>query len=88
MRGLVNEYARHNLRFNTVRPAVVDTPNNRGRYTEQEWLNYIGKMPMRRAGTVTENANMIVVLSDKNLSGFINGTCLDVDGARVHHLRP
>ncbi|MEG0750745.1 MAG: SDR family oxidoreductase [Oscillospiraceae bacterium] len=88
MTGLVHEYAKHNIRINTVRPAVVDTVNNHSRYTDEEWANYIGKMPMRRAGSIRDNANAIVFLSDKDSAGFINGTSLDVDGARVHHLRP
>jgi len=88
MRGLVNEYAKHNIRINTVRPAVVETLINRARYTDEEWANYIGKMPMRRAGTVRDIANAIVFLSDRDKAGFINGMCLDVDGARIHHLRP
>jgi len=88
MKGLVNEYAKHNIRINTVRPAVVETPTNRDRYTDEEWTNYINRMPMRRAGTVRDNANAIVFLSDKDKAGFVNGLCFDVDGARIHHLRP
>lgn len=88
MRGLVNEYAKYNIRINTVRPGVVDTPTNHARYPDEQWANYISKIPMKRAGTVRDNANMIVFLSDRDKAGFINSMCIDVDGARVHHMRP
>lgn len=88
MRGLVNEYAKHNIRINAVRPSVVETPTNRNRYTDEQWEAYVAKMPMRRAGTPRESADAILYLSDREHASFINGHALNVDGARINHLRP
>ena len=87
LKGLVSEYARYNIRINGIRPAVIDTEIMRSRYSEEEWNKYIGKMPMGRAGTVLDVANLIVFLSDKARAGFINGEIVNIDGARIHFLR-
>ena len=79
LKGLVSEYARYNIRINGIRPAVIDTEIMRSRYSEEEWNKYIGKMPMGRAGTVLDVANLIVFLSDKVRAGFINGEIVNID---------
>ena len=88
MSGLVNEYAKFGLRFNTVRPSVVETPVQRARYDDEAWANYINKMPMRKPTSVKDQADAIMFLADDDIAGSINGHCLNVDGARMYHMRP
>lgn len=88
MSGLVNEYAKYGIRINTVRPSVVATPMNRARYDDEGWANYVNKMPMKRASTPEEQAKAIMFLADDEAAAFVNGHALNVDGARMYHIRP
>ena len=88
MSGLVNEYAKYGLRFNAVRPSVVETPKQRSRYDDEGWANYISKMPMRKPTSVKDQADAIMFLADDDIAGSINGHFLNVDGARMFHMRP
>ena len=88
MSGLVNEYAKYGLRFNTVRPSVVATDVQRARYNDEEWANYINKMPMRKPTSAKDQADAIMFLADDTVAGSINGHFLNVDAARMYHMRP
>ena len=88
MRGLVNETAMHNVRINIVRPGIVNTALQRNRYTPEQWENYMNALPMKRAASPDEVAEAVLFISDRERAGYINGTILDVDGARTHNLRP
>jgi NAD(P)-dependent dehydrogenase (short-subunit alcohol dehydrogenase family) len=83
-RQMAADYAKENIRFNSLCPGFIDTPFNRGFEIQmggREKLDeYVGTtIPMGRFGTVDEIADGIVYLaSDK--SAFMTGHALVIDG--------
>ncbi len=83
-RQMAADYAKENIRFNSLCPGFIDTPFNRGFEVQmggREKLDeYVSNtIPMGRFGTVEEIADSIVFLaSDK--SSFMTGHALVIDG--------
>jgi NAD(P)-dependent dehydrogenase (short-subunit alcohol dehydrogenase family) len=83
-RQMAADYARENIRFNSLCPGFIDTPFNRGFEVQMggraKLEDYVRKaIPMGRFGTVEEIADGIVYLaSDK--SSFMTGHALVIDG--------
>jgi len=83
-RQMAADYAKENIRFNSLCPGFIDTPFNRGFEIQmggREKLDqYVATtIPMGRFGTVEEIADGIVFLaSDK--SSFMTGHALVIDG--------
>lgn len=83
-RQMAADYAKENIRFNTLCPGFIDTPFNRGFEIQmggREKLDeYVAKtIPMGRFGTVEEIANGIVFLASDQ-SSFMTGHALVIDG--------
>uniref|UniRef100_A0A915AXX2 Uncharacterized protein n=1 Tax=Parascaris univalens TaxID=6257 RepID=A0A915AXX2_PARUN len=85
-RLLAFDLAPHGVRVNTVNPGAVDTHvlQRAGLSSEQEAkvLEYTSKtsIPIGRPATPLEIAQPILFLADRNLSGYITGHNLIVDG--------
>lgn len=83
-RQMAADYAKENIRFNSLCPGFIDTPFNRGFEVQmggREKLDeYVSNtIPMGRFGTVDEISDSIVFLaSDK--SSFMTGHALVIDG--------
>ena len=83
-RQMAADYARENIRFNSLCPGFIDTPFNRGFEVQMggrdKLDDYVkNAIPMGRFGTVEEIADGIVYLaSDK--SSFMTGHALVIDG--------
>jgi NAD(P)-dependent dehydrogenase (short-subunit alcohol dehydrogenase family) len=75
-------YAPHNVRFNALAPALVDTPMARRAAQDAEIQRYIAtKQPLDggRIGRPEDlDAAVVLLLSDQ--SRFVTGQCLAVDG--------
>lgn len=83
-RQMAADYAKENIRFNSLCPGFIDTPFNRGFEIQmggREKLDeYVGTtIPMARFGTVDEIANGIVYLASDQ-SSFMTGHSLVIDG--------
>ena len=83
-RQMAADYAKENIRFNTLCPGFIDTPFNRGFEIQmggREKLDeYVAKtIPMGRFGTVEEIADGIVFLASDR-SSFMTGHALVIDG--------
>ncbi len=83
-RQMAADYAKENIRFNSLCPGFIDTPFNRGfevqmggRKKLEEYIN--GVIPMGRFGTVEEIADAIVFLASDQ-SSFMTGHALVIDG--------
>lgn len=83
-RQMAADYAKENIRFNSLCPGFIDTPFNRGfeiqmggREKLDEYVD--ATIPMRRFGTVEEIADGIVFLAS-NRSSFMTGHALVIDG--------
>ena len=83
-RQMAADYAKHNIRFNTLCPGFVDTPFNAGFEVQMGGRpaleDYIKKnIPMGRWATVDEISDAIVFLAS-DMSSFMTGHALVVDG--------
>lgn len=83
-RQMAADYAKHNVRFNTLCPGFVDTPFNAGFETQMGGRSaledYIDKnIPMGRFATTDEISDAIVFLAS-DMSSFMTGHALVVDG--------
>ncbi len=83
-RQMAADYARENIRFNSLCPGFIDTPFNRGfevqmggREKLEEYISDV--IPMGRFGTVEEIADAIVFLASDQ-SSFMTGHALVIDG--------
>lgn len=83
-RQMAADYAKENIRFNSLCPGFIDTPFNRGfeiqmggRRKLDEYVEK--KIPMGRFGTVEEIAGGIVFLASDQ-SSFMTGHALVIDG--------
>lgn len=75
------DYAKYNIRVNTVCPGYVDTPLLDKLPPERKaWL--AGLHPLGRMGTPEEVANVVLFLASDDAS-FVNGSFLTVDGGYV-----
>jgi NAD(P)-dependent dehydrogenase (short-subunit alcohol dehydrogenase family) len=89
-RTIAVDYARENIRANSVLPASVDTPMLRhsadlfkGEQTMGEVLDDWGKMhPVGRIGTAEEIAELIAFLASPR-SSFITGAEFKIDGGMM-----
>jgi len=77
-KGAAVEYAKENIRINSVIPGVVDTPRNRT--LPQPWMDdLLRHTPMGRMAAPEEISNAVVFLAS-DAASFITGTALTVDG--------
>jgi 3-oxoacyl-[acyl-carrier protein] reductase len=83
VRGLVSEFASHNIRVNVVSPGSIDT-----RRDHPEWyqgrLPNAAAIPLGRQGTVEEIAATCLFLVSED-GGFITGQTIHLnDGAHYY----
>ena len=83
-RQMAADYAKDNIRFNSLCPGFIDTPFNLGFETQMggrdKLEDYISEtIPMQRFGTVDEIADGIVFLASDR-SSFMTGHALIIDG--------
>ncbi|WP_338551167.1 SDR family NAD(P)-dependent oxidoreductase [Roseovarius phycicola] len=83
-RQMAADYAKENIRFNSLCPGFIDTPFNHGFEVQMggrdKLESYIREtLPMGRFGTVEEIAEAIVFLAS-NKSSFMTGHAFVVDG--------
>jgi NAD(P)-dependent dehydrogenase (short-subunit alcohol dehydrogenase family) len=71
--SLANEYAKSNIRFNTVAPGVVDTPLHKS--TPQEFMKTLS--PMGTISDAKDIADAVVYLTEAR---HVTGEVLHVDG--------
>ena len=81
-RTLAAEWGGRGVRCNAVCPGWVKTPMDDsaqgvGLYSDQD---ITGRVPMARFATPDDIAQSVAFLADPDLSGFINGHTLSVDG--------
>lgn len=83
-RQMAADYAKENIRFNSLCPGFIDTPFNRGfevqmggREKLEEYISDV--IPMGRFGTAEEIADAIVFLASDQ-SSFMTGHALVIDG--------
>lgn len=79
-RGLAKEVARFNIRVNAVAPGVIDKPNKSWTTPSHQIDAALKMTPMRRQGTVEECVGAYLYLASGELSGFVTGQVIEVNG--------
>jgi NAD(P)-dependent dehydrogenase (short-subunit alcohol dehydrogenase family) len=77
-RSIAREFAPMNIRANVICPAMIETPMLDGLSSEQ-LDNVIAGIPLRRVGKTSELAGACLFLAS-DLSGFVTGATIDVNG--------
>lgn len=79
--GLAKEVATEGVRVNGVRPGIIDTEIHASSGQPDRVREMAPLVPMQRAGSATEVANVIVWLLTAE-SSYVTGTIIDVSGGR------
>jgi len=81
-RGLARELAPFGIRVNAVSPGVIDTDFHE-RYSSAEKLeNTRLQVPLQRLGTAEDCAPTFLFLSAVELSGYITGQVIEINGGQ------
>lgn len=72
------------IRINSIAPGPIDTPLERAAFHGSSYKEYEEKaskgVPMERTGQPNEIATAVLFLANNQLSSYITGTNLDIDG--------
>ena len=79
-RGLAKEVARHGIRVNAVAPGVIGKPDKSKTTPSHQLEASIKLTPMRRIGTIEECVGTYLFLASTEMSGFITGQVIEVNG--------
>ena len=81
-RGWAKEVVGDNIRINAVSPGVITTPFH-DRYSTAEQLSVMqATVPMNRLGTADECAGTFVYLASNEMSGYVTGQVIEVNGGQ------
>lgn len=81
-RGLARELAPDGIRVNAVSPGVIDTDFH-SRYSSKEKLEATRKqVPLQRLGTAEDCAPTFLFLASSELSGYITGQVIEINGGQ------
>ncbi|WP_332701773.1 SDR family NAD(P)-dependent oxidoreductase [Devosia sp.] len=82
-RGMAKELIGFNIRVNAVAPGVIDTPFHERYSTEAQMKANVATIPQGRAGTAEECVGAYLFLASPNLSGYIIGQVIEVNGGQL-----
>jgi 3-oxoacyl-[acyl-carrier protein] reductase len=82
-RGIARELAPEGIRVNAVSPGVITTPFHE-RYSTPQMLEAMRQtIPMQRLGTAEECAGTFLYLASGQLSGYVTGQIVEVNGGQL-----
>jgi NAD(P)-dependent dehydrogenase (short-subunit alcohol dehydrogenase family) len=82
-KSIAREFGALGIRANAICPAMIDTPMLDG-LSEERLRGIVEAIPLRRTGTTREMAGACLFLASE-LSGFVTGATIDVNGgAHIH----
>ena len=81
-RGLAKELVKDNIRVNAVAPGVIYTPFHERYSTPQMLESFKATIPMNRIGTADECTGAFLYLASNQLSGYVTGQILEVNGGQ------
>jgi 3-oxoacyl-[acyl-carrier protein] reductase len=81
-RALAKELVKDNIRVNAVAPGIIYTPFH-DRYSTPQLLESLkSTIPMNRIGTPDECSGAFLYLASDQLSGYVTGQILEVNGGQ------
>ncbi|HEX4986407.1 MAG TPA: glucose 1-dehydrogenase [Burkholderiales bacterium] len=80
--GLAKELVKDGIRVNAVAPGVIVTPFHDRYSTPQMLESFKATIPMNRLGTPDECAGAFLFLASGQLSGYMTGQILEVNGGQ------
>lgn len=81
-RNWVKEFTKDNIRFNVVAPGSIDTAFHQDK-SPQTLANIASTIPMGRFGKIEEVAPSYLYLASHNMSGYVTGQVIDVNGGQL-----
>jgi 3-oxoacyl-[acyl-carrier protein] reductase len=81
--ALAKELVKDKIRVNAVAPGVVVTPFHSRHTTEQQLEGFRAGIPMQRLGTPDECAGAFLYLASEQLSGYVTGQVIEVNGGQL-----
>ncbi|MCB9993150.1 MAG: SDR family oxidoreductase [Hyphomicrobiaceae bacterium] len=81
-RNMAREFAPYNIRVNTVAPGFILTPFH-AETPQSVRDTAAAQIPMQRLGTAEECVGAYVFLASDNMSGYITGQIIDVNGGQL-----
>jgi meso-butanediol dehydrogenase/(S,S)-butanediol dehydrogenase/diacetyl reductase len=84
-RSLAIDHAKDNIRVNALCPGLIDTPLTASAKEMQGVLEmWTAGIPMQRAGTAEEMANVVAFLAS-DAASYVTGTIMVADGGKTAH---
>lgn len=80
--GLAKELVKDKIRVNAVSPGVITTPFHERYSTPQMLEGFKATIPMNRLGAADECAGAFLFLASEQLSGYMTGQILEVNGGQ------
>ena len=80
--GLAKELVKDRIRVNAVAPGVITTPFHDRYSTPQMLESFKASIPMNRLGSADECAGAFLFLASEQLSGYMTGQILEVNGGQ------
>lgn len=83
-RSIAREFGPKGIRANVICPSMTETGMLDGNVTEAQFAQIVDAIPLKRAGKPEDIANACLFLAS-DLSAYITGTTLDVNGGSHIH---
>ena len=80
--GWAKEVVGDGIRVNAVSPGVITTPFHERYSTPEQLIGMQATIPMNRLGTADECAGTFVYLASDELSGYVTGQVIEVNGGQ------
>jgi len=82
-KGWAKELVGDKIRVNAVSPGVITTPFHERWSTPQMLESFRGTIPMGRLGSAEECSGAFLYLASDDLSGYVTGQVLEVNGGQL-----
>ena len=82
-RGMAKEFIPFGIRVNAVAPGVIETPFHERYSTEAHLKAMMATIPQGRLGTAEDCIGVYLFLACENLSGYIIGQTIEVNGGQL-----
>lgn len=76
------EFAKDNIRVNSINPGAIDTDMIRDAYGIERQSEYLDRIPLGRLGTPEDIAKAVLFFASDD-SSYITGSELNIDGGRL-----